>query len=203
MDIRLNMQGRADLGSAHSRRLRRNGQIPAVLYGRNLSENVHVSCDIADFVRTYRVAQQNRVISLHVDDKEPVEALIYGYEIDPVSKRPSHVDFFVVTGDEMVTARIPIRLEGTPAGTRIGGILEFFVQDLRVRCLRSALMAEYVIDIANLKVDESVYIRDLEIPEGMEILQKPSQSIVRVTPSRVTKMADASGGTSDGADGAS
>lgn len=189
MELTLEAKSRSEKGTAIARRMRREGKIPGVIYGRK-SESQSLELDYVTFAKTFMEARQHRVLTLHVDGK-PNRVLIRSIQQDPVTKKPSHVDFVQIDEDAALVADIPIRLKGTASGVRRGGILEFFLPSLRVKTLPKHLVEEIEVDISGLEVNDAVYVRDLKLPEDVRVISKDSQCLARVTPSRATKMAEA------------
>jgi large subunit ribosomal protein L25 len=189
MSLELDAIVRTQFGSAHSRRIRRDGLIPGVVYGPN-RDTTSVELNYVDFAKAFMEVRQHKPLTLKIAGK-PTKVLVRSYEQNPVTKKPFHVDFYEVAEDASVKANIPLALKGTSPGVRRGGIMEFFVTHLKIQCLPKDLMEEIAVDISKLDVNDAIYVRDMTLPEGISLISKDSQCIVRITSSRATKMAEA------------
>lgn len=167
-----------------SRHLRRTGRIPAIYYGHG-KPNRLLHVDSHQFKRVFDRAGENTVIELELgSEKFPV--LIYEVQFDPVSDRVQHVDFMHVDMEKEVTTSVKVLLTGVaPAVKNLGGILDIHKHELRIRCLPKDLIHEIAVDILPLAdFHTAIHVKDLVIPPGIKILDKPEDTVVTVAPPR-------------------
>lgn len=172
------------LGKANAR-LRRQGSIPAVLYGHGIPP-LALAVPERDFARAYRTAGESTLVELHVDDAKPVKVLIHETQEHPVSGKTVHVDFYQVRMDERITAEVALRFVGdAPAVKELGGVLVKNFDHLKVSCLPGDLVPEIVVESASLVTfDDVIRIRDLALPKTLEVLEKEDSVVATVIPPR-------------------
>ncbi len=192
----IEVQARQKLGSNEARRLRRAGAIPVNVYGRKQpSFNGLVERKaFAAFVRTG--ISRATVFNINLPEEGLVPVIIREVQTHPVRGSIEHLDFFRVALDEPVKTPVPLRLQGEPLGVRQGAVLQRGVRALTIKCLTSRLPKELVVDIANLKIGERVYARDVALPEGAQLLSPPTQLLASLVGTRASAEATAAA-TSD------
>jgi large subunit ribosomal protein L25 len=182
--IALSGQRRERIGKGGARTARREGKIPAVLYGHG-EEPVSVTIGARDFDLALRGHKGgNPIVNLSVDAKE-FTALIRDVQYDPVSHDILHLDFQHISLTETIEVNVTIHLTGTPTGVKdAGGILEHILREVEVRCLPTAIPASLDADVSALNIGDSVHVRDLVVP-NVEILTDPDATIATVVPPTV------------------
>lgn len=163
-----------------NRALRAEKRVPAVLYGPEIKENVHFSVDELELEKILR-KQQTKLQTLVVDGKE-YQTLLKRVEFDPVTDRPVHADFYVLSDKHKVTLRIPVRLTGNARGVvESGGRLFQPMKVVRIRVYPKYIPEEFVVDISPLKVGESFHVGDLDL-EGITPIDALGRTIVTIRP---------------------
>ena len=158
--------------------LRRQGKIPAVVYG-NL-EATSVSIEEREFASKFRTVSENMIIDLKIDGVSH-DVLIKDYQENVRLGRIMHIDFYAINKDKLLRSRVPVSTFGSAKGAREGGIVELHIHELDVECKPVNLPAEFVIDIAELEAGHGIHVRDVPLPEGVKILNNPDQAIVSIT----------------------
>lgn len=180
----LKVQQRADTGK-RVRRLRRQGLIPAVLYGHGVT-NVNLSVPFHQFAKVFKTAAHSSLVDLVVDDAKPVKVLIADVQADPLSGRTAHVDFHQVKMTEKLHTQIPLRFTGEPPAVKAyGGVVVTSLQAVPVSCLPQDLVPEITVDVTKLaNLHDALQVKDLALPKGVEVLLKDSEIVVTVIPPR-------------------
>jgi large subunit ribosomal protein L25 len=182
--IALSGQRRERLGKGGARSSRREGLIPAVLYGHG-EEPIPVSVGARDFqlaLHTHRGG--NPIVNLAVAGRE-YTALIRDVQYDPVSHDVLHLDFQHISLTETIEVSVPVRLVGLPVGVKdTGGILEHILREVEVRCLPTAIPASIDADVSGLNIGDSVHVRDLAA-QDVTILTDPDAAVATVVPPTV------------------
>jgi large subunit ribosomal protein L25 len=162
--------------------LRKKGLIPAVLYGPKI-ENLTLEVDLKEFEKVYQAAGESSLISLEVDKKKFL-VLIHAVEIDALSQKPIHVDFYQPRLDEEITATIPLVFEGeAPAVKDLGGTLVRNIHEVEVKALPQDLPHEIKVNIEKLKTfEDNILIKDLNVSKEVRILKEPEEIVALVTP---------------------
>jgi len=176
----LSATARSDTGKGAARSLRRDGRLPAVIYG-HAREALSLSVPAREFERLLeKVAAENTVIELHIDGTMS-RTLIREIQRHPVRRNVLHVDFQELVAGERVIVRIPIVLSGTPDGVRhAGGILSQIMQELECRVDPLNMPGRIEVDVTNLTIGHSLHVSDLTIPNGVEVLDEPETAVAIV-----------------------
>jgi len=170
--------------------LRRAGQVPAILYGRNV-EPMALQLEARSLNRVLSRVGQSRLIKLNVQGQpEPHMALARAIHREPITGSLYHVDFLAVSMTEKIKVQVQVILVGeSPAVQRGEGVLVHALNSIEIQCLPGDLMDAIRVDVSTLdKVDAQVAVKDLKVSEGIEILAGPDEMVVRVTPVREEKV---------------
>ncbi len=167
------------------RSLREKKLIPAVVYGHGFG-NQNLAVDYLPFEKVYRQGGESSLIDLIIDDQKPVKTLIQEVQTDPLTGRFIHVDFRQVKMTEKITAEILLKfINESKAVKELGGVLVKSLDKIKVRSLPQDLVHEIEVDISPLNTFEDViYVRDLKIPSGLELLENLGEPVATVTPPR-------------------
>ncbi len=184
-EFALDVELRDGRGKGVARKLRASGRIPAICYRRN-AESVAVSLDPKELDRLIRNASSgiNTLIDLKMaggGDFDGRQVLIKELQRDPISGDYLHADLYAVDLLQKIHVSVPIQIKGSAIGvTQDGGILDHATRELDVECLPNAIPEEFAVDVSELEVGQSLHVRDIEVLEGVEILNDPDVSIVSV-----------------------
>lgn len=162
------------------RALRMQGLIPAELYGRGV-KNEHLTVPAKEFVKVLKSAGENTLIQLHVgDDRHPV--MIHDVAYHPVTDDVTAIDFYEVRLDEKIKVKVPLAFVGqAPAVKEKGGVLIKAVQELEVEALPASIPHTIDVDIQTLSdVGQSIYVKDVKLPEGVRVIIAPETVILSV-----------------------
>jgi large subunit ribosomal protein L25 len=170
-------QERQGKGTRAARRLRKQGQIPAVVYGHG-EGTVSVVLPADELARAIR--QGARVIDLKQGEKVQ-KALIRELQWDPLGHDILHADFARVSADERITLDVRIELRGTAPGVTAGGVLVQQIHNLHVECSVVNVPESIRASVAELQMDQILYVRDLVLPEGVVVKNDPDTIVVQVT----------------------
>lgn len=151
--------------------IRKNGQIPAVLYGHGNASRM-ITVPSLEFSRAYKKAGENTLVELSLSQGKPVNTLIYDVQVDPLSGKFLHVDFYQVRMNEKVEATVPLVFTGESLAVRgSGGVLVKALDEVEVSCLPGNIPHEFSVDITALATfDDQIHVSDIVVPEGVELL---------------------------------
>jgi large subunit ribosomal protein L25 len=182
--ITLNGSQRSRLGKGGARTARREGLIPAVLYGHG-EDPVSVSIGSREFDVALRGHKGgNPIVNLAVAGHE-YTALIRAVQYDPVSHDILHLDFQHISLTETIEVKVNVHLIGLPVGVKDGGgILETILREIEVRCLPTAIPSSIDIDVSHLNIGDSVHVRDFSVP-NVTLLVDPEATVATVVPPTV------------------
>lgn len=167
------------------KKLRREGKIPAVLYGGGIKTQP-LWVNYLDFQKVFEEAGRSAILKLDIDGKKKANVLIQDVQFDPLTGKFSHADFFQVRMDQKIETEVPLEFIGeSEAVTGLGGVMVKSLDVVQVNCLPADLPAKIEVDISVIKTfDDSVKIKDLKIPEGVKTPIDPETVVVNVTPPR-------------------
>lgn len=167
-------------GSPSSRRLRTDGHIPGVLYGRGM-EPISVAVERRDLrVALSGPAGSNTVLALEVDGKS-YPAVVREMQRHPIKRTVSHIDFLQVNMNEEITVSVAVRIEGeSKAVQAVGGLVDPAVDSVEVSCTPNNMPSEFVVDITNMQPGDTIRLSDLVMPAGVTALGDPEMPVVTV-----------------------
>jgi large subunit ribosomal protein L25 len=171
------VQNRAVLGSAESRRLRRMGLIPGVLYGRERPVAVSIP------ERSLRSALTtsgglNAVLDVIVEDGEAHSSVLKEYQQHPVKGNIIHVDLQEVRLDQPIHATVPVQLHGEPAGAKEGGVLSQVTNELNVEALPMEIPEHLDVDVSEMQIGDTLRLSALQVPEGVKLLDDLEETVL-------------------------
>ena len=163
MDATLIAVARTGRGKNEARRLRRAGQLPAVLYGGERSEGVSVSVDPKLLMEIFHSESGvNTLIGLSVDNGSTSQVLVKEFQLDPVSSELLHVDFYQLALDKAITVTVSVVLHGESPGVKMqGGLVDFINREVQVECMPTEIPENIQVDISELMIGQGVRLRDV------------------------------------------
>jgi large subunit ribosomal protein L25 len=175
--VTLKVSKRESRGTRRARRLRRQGNVPGVLYGHG-EATVCVMLPADDLVKAIRHGV--RVVDL--DQGGALEkALIRDLQWDPLGHDIVHVDFARVAADERIEVDVRLELRGTAPGVTAGGRLDQPLHNLEVECLAISIPESIRVNIGEMQIGSVIHVRDLKLPEGVVAKNDPDAVVVQVT----------------------
>ena len=177
----LTVTERPERGKAAARRMRRVGMIPAVMYGRTEPRSINV--DAHEFMAKFRTVSESTIIKLELAAGSH-DVLIRDFQEDCISGKITHIDFLEIELGKALRTNVGVQLSGAPVGVREGGLLESFVHEVEVECMPKDLPEHLAVDITDLQIGHSVHIRDIQIPEGLRILNPADQVVCTIVHKR-------------------
>ena len=173
---KLAVHPRPAVGGRASLKLRRDGKIPAVIYGHK-EETVHIAVDAAELERAIRVLHA-RTFRLTVNGKEDT-VLIKELQWDHLGSTMLHVDFERRSLTEKVNVVVPIELRNSPKATG-GGVIDQPLHALHIECNFGNIPEAVRVDILNLTIGKPIYVSDLKLPEGVVATDSPDAVVVQL-----------------------
>ena len=192
-EVSLEVTRREGTGKTVTGKLRREGKVPAVVYGGH-KEPVAITVDrksISELISKSEHGVRSIFLLKMTGTDQQRHAMIKDIQIDPISRRMTHVDFVRVVMDELIRVTIPVHVTGTALGVKEGGLLDFQLRELHVECLPTAIPDAIEIDVTALGAHDYYRISDLKLPEGVKVFDDPERVVVGVTIARAEVVAEA------------
>lgn len=176
---------REERGKNSSRRLRAQGRIPGVVYGRDFpAKALSVDPKQVEKVLTSE-SGRNTILTLRLDN-QGTDVLVKDYQLEPVQGTLTHVDFQRISMDELMEFEVPVELEGTAAGVKAGGIVDQVLREILVECLPSDVPNEFTVQMEELEIGDMVRVSELKVDTSkIKVLTEPDQVVVTVIPPRI------------------
>ncbi|HOO59303.1 MAG TPA: 50S ribosomal protein L25 [Candidatus Mcinerneyibacteriales bacterium] len=182
--LELNVTARNEKGKGANRRLRSQGEIPAVLYGGK--EEKMLTVNFRDFIKLLNNPDGTNIIIDLKDKSFKGMAVIKEIQRDPVKREPLHVDFYEIAMDKPLRIPVSIHLTGTAHGVREGGILEQNLWEIEIEALPSNLPSHIDVDISGLGIGDSIHVKDVAIEdETLKVLVDKEELIAHVAAPRL------------------
>ena len=176
-DRSLNAELRTLTKKGAARRLRREGRIPAVMYGHR--DPLLLSIDAREFSRKFQRISESTIIHLSAGG-DTYDVLVKDFQIDHIIERLDHIDFFEIERGRVLRARVLLHFVGNPVGVREGGLQELLVHEVEVESLPRDLPEKIDVDIEDLGVGQSIHVSDLVVPDGVRVLTSRDQVIALI-----------------------
>lgn len=159
--------------------VRQEGKLPAVVYGKG-KQSGNLLVDRNSFVKMYQRAGKTTLLSLIIDDKQPVKVLIYDIQKHPVTGALLHADFYQVKMDEKIVIDVPLLFEGqSKAVDEKDANLVKNKDTVKIEALPNDLIHEIKVDISSLEnFGEAIHVKDLKVGEKVEIIDDPEEIVV-------------------------
>jgi large subunit ribosomal protein L25 len=179
----LTIKRREGTGKQFAKRLRRQGVVPAILYGG--AKNEPVTVDPKSVLRMISGhAGTTQLLTVKMDGEGGSRlAIIRAMQFDPVSENLIHVDLQEVSADKPITVRVAVRPVGEAVGVRdTKGILNLVLHEVSVSCLPTVIPERIDADVSELAIGDVLTIADLSVPDGVRVLNDPGQAVATVSP---------------------
>jgi large subunit ribosomal protein L25 len=185
-EVTLEVTRRESTGKEQAKKLRRDGKVPAVVYGGH-REPVAITVDrkaVSELIQKSEHGIRSVFLLKMSGSDQQRHAMIKDVTINPISRKMTHIDFVRVVMDEQLKVMIPVQLTGTANGVKEGGMIDFQLREVQVECLPNAIPDSIEVDVTPLGGHEYYRVKDLQMPEGVKVLEDPERVVVGVTHAR-------------------
>lgn len=175
--LTLTVETRPEIGKGAARRLRASGLVPGVFYGPG-AEPVGIAVPPKALTQALSTPyRRNVLIKLSVGGQDHF-AMFKDLQVHPVTRQPLHFDLYKVALDRPVAVPVPFVTEGRAKGVVAGGELRVVFRDLPVRCAPDKVPDVIKLDVTNIDLGEVLRVKDLQMPEGVEVTLEPERSLI-------------------------
>lgn len=168
-------------GKGVARKIRAQGMIPAVLYGSG--ENIPLTLQPQELLKILTLGE-NTIFRLEIDGElgGDRQAIVRDLQRDPLKETLLHADLYRISMDVEITVSVPIVLQGMSRElSDIGGMINQLLHEIEIQCLPSRIPHELIIDVAHLGIGEVLHVRDLPVPQGIQVLAASDEVVASVS----------------------
>jgi large subunit ribosomal protein L25 len=185
---------REQKGRSAVRKVRRDGKIPGIVYGRD-EESLTVEVDAKELERMlHHGLGEHAILDLNVkcgQSKKKRTVLLREVQHHPVTGEILHVDFYHIDMDQKIFTSVPIVLVGHAEGVKKGGILEHVLRDVELECVAKKMPETLELDVTNLEMGHSYHVRDLQLDEEISVQTDPGRAVVTIVPPKLREEVEA------------
>jgi len=182
--VKLKVKLRDKIGKGYARKLRKEGGLPAILYGPHLKISLPLEIEQEDLREfTSHLSKGETVITLDIINEKKNkerEVIVKDVQRDWLKGGLQHIDFYEVTRGEEVSTAVPFSFIGKTKGEKLGGVVEHLLREVNIECLPRNIPLNIEIDISSLDIGDFVNIKDLAVPSGVKIVNNPEERVVTV-----------------------
>ncbi len=182
-NVALAAQLRTAKGKEAARKIRRNKQVPGIIYGPHI-QPVMVAVDYSQLYKVVKKAtSENIMLDIEIKSDEGVQTkkvMLKDLQVDPIKDTFIHADFYEISMDTELTVEIPIHLLNTPVGVSKGGILQHVKREIEISCLPDKLIDFVEVDVSGLDIGDAVHVSDIPLPEGIKCLDDEDLTVAVV-----------------------
>ena len=185
MEVTLEAIGRDSFGKNEARRTRREGKVPAILYGSTGQDGVTATPIAVDPKALLKILHSesgaNTLISLKLAGGGDTRVLVKEYQLDPITHHVLHADFYRIAMDRVIQVTVPITVRGEAPGVKQqGGILEFVHREIEVECLPGDIPEHIEVNVGDLMLHQGVRVRDVQTNAKWKSLTDADTMLVHV-----------------------
>lgn len=186
VSIEFTVTKREVLGKGASKRFRKTGLVPAVVYGKN-KENLNIAVDFLKFKKALKTeAGENTIIEMHVQDSDiKKKVLLKEAHLDTLTSNPLHFDFYEISEGEQVAISCPLKFNGRPEGVKSGGVIQTLATEVKVECLPENIPNEIEIEISHMEIGDTLKVEDLPVLNGINIISNPNNTVISILTPRL------------------
>lgn len=185
----LDVELRTETGKNATHRLRNSGFIPGVIYAPGTSDKIKIPRKAITTMFHGHISESVLIdikIAGKTEDSE-LKVFVKDYQADPVTNEIMHMDFYKTTAGQKIRTMVGIEITGSPAGVRMGGILEIMERELEIECVPAAMPEKIVVDVSELQIGDAIHVSDLNIAEEIKLLSPEERVIATVLAPHIAK----------------
>jgi large subunit ribosomal protein L25 len=175
MSVTLKAMKREDHAKSVTKKLRKSGQVPGVVYGRE-KESKSIVVDSMELLKTVRDEGKNAIISLNIEGESPVNVMLHEFQTDKIKGQVVHADFFIVNMEQEMDTAVPVRLIGEPEN----GVVQQPLFEIQVRAKPTDIPIEITVDISTHSIGDVISIKDLPKSASYHVIEDEDTVIASV-----------------------
>lgn len=184
--IVLNAEERVIGAKSILKKARKNGLLPACIYGNTVKENINIFVKENEIIKILEKHGESYPITISVNNKK-IETIIKDFQYSILHNKLSHIDFYAVSSQEKIKTHVPINLIGTSKGEKAGGIVEKFHLSIEVEGKLEDIPESFDINIENMDVGTRFHASDLKLPSNLHLVTNPNEVIFIIAGKKATE----------------
>lgn len=188
--ISLDAKKREETGKTLVKLSRRQALIPGVVYGKK-TKSLPIVIGLKELEKILIQGAAHKIVKLQIASNgahQEKMCMIQEIQRDALGSRILHVDFHHISMEEKIEATVPLSLQGDPAGLKEGGVLDHVLWEIEVKALPMNLPEKLTLDVSALLINQSLHVKDIPVPEGVEVIHNLEEVVVVVHPPRVEEL---------------
>lgn len=175
----LNVELRSNTGKGISRRLRQDGMLPGIVYGKGM-ESVSVALSQKDMLKAIAgEGGHNNIITLQ-GALDGTMVIVADMERHAIKGYPTHVDLHKISLTEKLRVKVPVKIVGSAAGVKAGGLLDVVMHEIVAECLPTEIPEHLDVDVTELTIGHAIHVSEIPLPQGVKLLDDPKAPVVCV-----------------------
>ena len=183
--VTLVMESREKTGKGENGRIRRAGYVPCIIYGPEIKENIKGKINMREIEKILAGRWESARLNVKLPDGSEELCIIREAQRHPITDMPLHIDFLHLVKGRKITIKVPVEVIGREdsQGVKDGGVLEF-THELEIETLPMSIPDVIEVDVSALNVGDAIHVKDLKLPENVEVLADPDEIVANVVTSR-------------------
>lgn len=183
--VTLVMESREKTGKGENGRIRRAGYVPCIIYGPEIKENIKGKINMREIEKILAGRWESARLNVKLPDGSEELCIIREAQRHPITDMPLHIDFLHLVKGRKITIKVPVEVIGREdsQGVKDGGVLEF-THELEIETLPMSIPDVIEVDVSSLNVGDAIHVKDLKLPENVEVLADPDEIVANVVTSR-------------------
>jgi len=177
--VELNAAFREKKGKEANKKLKANGTVPAILYGGE-KDNISLTINAKELAKVITDGG-NAIISMTLTDNMQETVVLKNWQLHPYNGTILHADFYRISLEDSIVAKVPVEIVGVASGQKTGGVLDISLREITIRALPLQVPDKFEINITHLEVGDIIHVKDIQIGEGIEVLSDTEQVVVTLT----------------------
>ena len=185
--LTVNTEKRESIGKENMKRLRRSGWVPGIYYAQESKEGNTIMLKVqeSELKRVLKIpGATHQLLNISIDGNIH-RGIIKNLQRNPIKEQVLHIDFYGVRADQKITLKVPLMFKGEAPGVKAGGTLEQVMQEVEIECLPDVIPEFIEVDINGLEIGDTIHLKNVKVPEGVELTENLEDVVVVVAPPEV------------------
>lgn len=177
--VKIEAYFREGVGKEKAKKVRKNADIPAVVYSKDINVPITISAAGLKILRGMRFSE-SMIINMEIvneQKKDIFSVMIKDMQYHPLTEQILHIDFMKVSLEEKIKVRVPLNFKGEPKGVKEGAALDYILREIEIEAYPLDIPEKIDVDISNLEIGHSIHVRDMIFPDNFKVLTHAEETI--------------------------